>query len=778
MSTAGINDEQLYAFRQELVEFVPPESFDVHAHLYRGVDAIGGLPQHVLNDRQEVGYSEWHRSLSTWLGEYTPTNGLFFAFPKQQVDFCQANDFVLQEIAGQSDSRALLLIHPQDDPSKVLHQVDASRAVGFKVYHVYAERLDTPNAEPGEFLPEWAWEIANQRDLVIMLHMVRSRALCDEANHSYIRRQCLSYPYAKLILAHAARGFCAVHTVQGIGSLRGLDNVYFDTSVVCEPAAFEAILQEFGPARLMFGSDFPVSEMIGRCVSIGDDFVWLDAENVNWKALRDVRPTLVGIESLLALKQACRTARLTDVDVEKIFRTNARRLLEIEPLSEVNVTQQIYERAKKIIPGGSNLLSKRPEMYAPGRWPAYYREARGCHVIDLDDREYCDMTTSGIGSCLLGYADADVTDAVVRRVQLGSMSSLNSVEEVELAELLISIHPWAEQVRFCRTGGESMAVAARVARAATRRDVIAFCGYHGWSDWYLAANLSEQSSATSPHSDSLAGHLLPGLSPDGVPQGLAGTALPFKYNKIDQLQQILERNEGQVAAVVMEPFRSAEPEPGFLAAVRELCDESGVVLIFDEITSGWRFGLGGIHLTFGIAPDIAVFAKALGNGHPIGALVGRSRFMEAVQTTFVSSTYWTEAVGPTAALATIRKMQKVDVPAHVYHIGELFRDGLRELGQQHVVPIQLSGRGALLHVSFDHPEAAALGTLFTDRMLDHGILASSGFYPSFAHQEHHVQAYLASADLVFEELAQSIQLGDTAKRLTGGIKQCGFSRLT
>jgi glutamate-1-semialdehyde 2,1-aminomutase len=511
---------------------------------------------------------------------------------------------------------------------------------------------------------------------------------------------------------------------------------------------------------------------------VGDGFLWLGESNVGGDGTVPVELTLVGIESMLAIRQACHEARLNDTDVERVFRDNARQLLGLDNSAGTNATQQLYQRAKQLIPGGSQLLSKRPEMYAPRRWPAYFREARGCQVIDLDGREYCDMTTSGIGSCLLGFNDQEVTDAVSRRVQLGSMSSLNAPEEVELAELLDSLHPWADQVRFCRTGGESMAAAVRIVRAATNRDVIAFCGYHGWSDWYLAANIAKPGTRAAAAADQLAGHLLPGLSPSGVPAGLAATALPFAYNHIEELQRIADEHGSRLAAVVMEPFRSAEPLPGVLEEVREICDRCGAVLVFDEITSGWRFGLGGIHLQFGVAPDVAVFAKAISNGIPMGAIVGRSQIMEAVQKTFVSSTYWTEALGPTAALATIRKMQLLDVPSHVARIGALLRDGLLSLGPKHGLSLHITGRNALLHIAFNHPNAAALGTLFTVRMLDRGILAGSGFYPSLAHEPRHVQRYLAAADEVLPEIALAIRQEDVLQRLEGGVRHSGFARLT
>ena len=415
--------------------------------------------------------------------------------------------------------------------------------------------------------------------------------------------------------------------------------------------------------------------------------------------------------------------------------------------------QALYRKAKTLIPGGTQLLSKRPEQFAPDQWPPYYEEAHGCTVVDLDGRELLDMSIMGIGSCLLGYADPDVTDAVVRRVQRGSMCTLNNPEEVELAELLIEIHPWADQVRYARAGGESMAIAARIARAATKRNLIAICGYHGWHDWYLAANLSSDGDV-----DALGGHLLPGLSPAGVPAPLGGTILPFEYNQLDQLQAIVSQHGGDLAAVIMEPTRSADPEPGFLEGVRSLCDESGAALVLDEISMGWRLILGGAHRKYGVEPDIAV--------------------LQAAQETFISSTYWTEGVGPAAAIATIRKMQRVDVPGHVARIGNHWREGLDHLSEKHGLAMKCGGHAAIPKFSFDDPDALAFETLFTVRMLDHGILASTGFYVSLAHQPEHVDRYLAAANEVLAEIKQAIENNDATERIGGPIHHTGFRRLT
>lgn len=433
--------------------------------------------------------------------------------------------------------------------------------------------------------------------------------------------------------------------------------------------------------------------------------------------------------------------------------------------------QRLYHRARQRIPGGAQLLGKRPEQYLPGGWPAYYSRAIGFTVWDLDDRPYADFTSNGIGTCLLGYADPVVNFAVNDCISRGSMCTLNSPAEVELADRLCSIHPWAEKVRYARTGGEAMAIAVRIARAYTRRSVVAFCGYHGWSDWYLAANLGE--------SDALNGHLLPGLDPGGVPKALRGSSMPFRYNQIAELERIVTAHRTDLAAIVMEPRRYDAPQDGFLEKVRTLADRTGAVLIFDEITAGWRSNFGGIHLSMGVSPDIAVFAKALSNGFPMSAIIGRGAVMDAAQESFISSTYWTEAIGPTAAVATLARLEELGVARHIEKIGELVRAGWASAGIRHGLPVKVIGIPALCILAFDAGDnSRALMTLFVQEMLARGFLAASGFYPTYAHQSDIVAKYLSAVDEVFSLLRESLDRGTVVSALQGPVAQSGFARLT
>ena len=433
--------------------------------------------------------------------------------------------------------------------------------------------------------------------------------------------------------------------------------------------------------------------------------------------------------------------------------------------------QRLYQEARKRIPGGVQLLSKRPEQFLPGGWPAYYSQASGCTVWDLDGKAYVDFTTNGIGTCLLGYSDPIVNAAVTDCIHRGSMCTLNSPAEVALADRLCQIHPWATKVRYARTGGESMSIAIRLARAYTKRSTVAFCGYHGWSDWYLAANLGE--------SEALSGHLLPGLDPGGVPRALNGSTLPFRYNQIAELEAIVANHGSELAAIVMEPMRHDEPKDGFLQKVRAIADQTGAVLIFDEITCGWRANFGGQHLILGVNPDLAVFAKAVSNGFPMAAIIGRDGVMEAAQATFVSSTYWTEAIGPTAALATIDRMEQVRVWEHVGQIGSSVLKGWVDVGARHGLKVKVSGTPALCVMGFDvGDQNKLLLTLFTQEMLIRGFLAAGAFYPTYAHKPAHVAAYLAALDEVFALIKGHLDKGTAASALQGPVALSGFARLT
>ena len=437
-------------------------------------------------------------------------------------------------------------------------------------------------------------------------------------------------------------------------------------------------------------------------------------------------------------------------------------------LGSVNSGADLWQRAKKLIPGGSMLLSKRAEMFLPAEWPAYFDRTSGCRVWDLDGREYLDLSLMGVGTNILGYSHPKVDEAVRTVVDKGNLSSLNAPEEVHLAEALIELHPWAEMVRYARSGGEICAVAVRIARAASGRDKVAFCGYHGWHDWYLAANLGED--------DSLDGHLLPGLQPNGVPRALRGTSIPFRFNDLEALRSILE-NDPEVGTIYMEVQRSDPPAPGFLEGVRALATKHGAVLVFDECTSGFRRTLGGLHLHYGVEPDLATFGKTLGNGYAVTAVIGRASVMEAAQTTFISSTFWTERIGAAAGLAAIAAMREEDAPARVHAIGERVQERWRETGQQAGLGLTTGGLPALANFTPTDHHPLAVKTFVTSRMLAKGYLASNSTYASVAHTDDVLDGYFDALGPVFAEIA-SMSDDDLRAALPQGTAHAGFARLT
>lgn len=429
--------------------------------------------------------------------------------------------------------------------------------------------------------------------------------------------------------------------------------------------------------------------------------------------------------------------------------------------------QKLWSRAKRIIPGGNMLLSKRAEMFLPEHWPAYFSKAKGCHVWDLDNNVYTDMSLMGIGTNTLGYGHPEVDAAVSEVVAAGNLSTLNCPEEVYLAEKLIEMHPFADMARFCRSGGEANAVAIRIARAASGRDTVAICGYHGWHDWYLAANLGDQ--------QNLSGHLLPGLEPNGVPKSLSGSVVPFSYNRLDELESLIATHD--IGVIKMEVSRSTAPDQGFLEGARRLADENGIVLVFDECTSGFRETFGGIHKKYGVKPDLAVFGKTLGNGYAITAVIGRREVMEAAQGTFISSTFWTERIGPSAALKALEVMEREKSWEVITSIGLKMRERWRELATRHGFELEISGLPALSTFSIKGNNMLAYKTLITQEMLAKGYLATNAFYACTAHTDERIDAYSEALDSAFALIGECENGRDPASLLKGPVAHAGFRRL-
>jgi glutamate-1-semialdehyde 2,1-aminomutase len=435
--------------------------------------------------------------------------------------------------------------------------------------------------------------------------------------------------------------------------------------------------------------------------------------------------------------------------------------------AQLGTGQKLWRRAKRVIPGGNMLLSKRAEMFLPEQWPAYFSKAKGCRVWDLDGREYIDMSLMGIGTNTLGYGHPEVDAAVGEAITAGNMSTLNCAEEVWLAERLLQIHPWADQVRLARTGGEADAIAIRIARAASGRDNVAFCGYHGWHDWYLAANLGDE--------QNLAGHLLPGLDPRGVPRNLRSTVFPFRYNDIGELERLVREHE--IGVIQMEVSRNAPPDPGFLPTVRRVASDNGIVLLFDECTSGFRQTFGGLHKLYGVEPDMAVFGKALGNGYAITAVIGRGEVMQAAQTTFISSTFWTERIGPTAALKTLEVMERERSWEKITEIGRGIGQRWHALAQKYGLPVEVGGLPAMIGFNLRSPDRLKYKTLITQEMLKQGFLASTAVYTCLEHTHSVTEHYFQALEPIFALIRDCEQGRNIDELLEGPVCHAGFRRL-
>lgn len=429
--------------------------------------------------------------------------------------------------------------------------------------------------------------------------------------------------------------------------------------------------------------------------------------------------------------------------------------------------QKLWKRAKNVIPGGGMLLSKRAEMFLPEQWPTYFSKSKGCTVWDLDGKAYIDMSIMGIGTNILGYGHPEVDAAVRQTVEAGNMSTFNCPEEVYLAEKLVELHPWADMTRLARSGGEANAIAIRIARAASGKDKVAVCGYHGWHDWYLSANLGDD--------ENLAGHLLPGLEPKGVPQNLRGTVFPFNYNDYVELEALV--NAHDIGVIKMEVVRNQGPEDNFLQKVRQLATDRGIVLIFDECTSGFRQTLGGLHKLYGVEPDMAMFGKALGNGYAITATIGRREVMEAAQSTFISSTFWTERIGPTAALKTLEVMERQRSWEMITRTGLTIRQEWQRLADKHDLLIDHWGLPALTGFTFRGGNTLAYKTLVTQEMLAKGYLAGNSVYVCTEHTPKILADFFEALDPIFGLIKECEDGRDVMSLLKGPVCHGGFKRL-
>lgn len=434
----------------------------------------------------------------------------------------------------------------------------------------------------------------------------------------------------------------------------------------------------------------------------------------------------------------------------------------------MNKGQKLLKKAKKIIPGGNQLLSKRSELFLPGYWPAYYKKAKGCKVWDLNNKVYYDFAGMGVTACVLGYSNNEINKSLIQGLKNGSMCTLNATEEVDLAKELLSIHKWSGMAKFCKSGGEACMVAIRIARAFTNKNNIAFCGYHGWHDWYLATNMT--------NSKNLDKQLLPGLKTKGVSNSFKNSIKPFMYNDIEALKKIFKKKNNNVGIIIMEPMRGVKPSGNFLREVKSIAKKNKAILIFDEITSGFKDNYGGLHLKLKVNPDMAIFGKSIGNGYPISAIIGRKEIMQVAQETFISSTMWTDRLGFIAANKTLKMLKKLKINKKISTYGKKIKNGWNKIAEKNNIKISVSGQDCIPYLRFDYPNNQEILTYFTQEMLKRGFLAGAQVATSYAYNNKIIDKYLKEVDKVFAKIQGCLKKGKFS--LKGEIKHSTFRRLT
>ena len=420
--------------------------------------------------------------------------------------------------------------------------------------------------------------------------------------------------------------------------------------------------------------------------------------------------------------------------------------------------QKYWKKANKIIPGGTMLFSKNPDLFLPNLWPAYFSKAKGCTIWDLEKKKYIDISTMSVGACTLGYANDDIDKEVIKKIKLGNMSSLNNYEEIQLAEYLIDLHKWADMVRFARSGGEANAIAVRIARAASIKKNIAVCGYHGWHDWYLSGKLNK--------SNDLESFLFSNVPHEGVQNNLKNTIYTFEYNNITQLKNLISRRD--IGIIKMEVSRNEEPENNFLKEIRKICHRKNIILIFDECTSGFRKTFGGLHKLYNVIPDIAIFGKALGNGYAINAIIGKKDVMEFANSTFISSTFWTERIGSVAGLKTLKIMKKNKSWEKISKTGRLIKKRWKDISSSTGVEIKIMGVDSLPNFNFQHQDHLYFKTYLSQEMLRNKILAGNSVYVSTSHNKKILDNYFLTLEKIFKKIKTCIDERENIKSLLKG----------
>jgi glutamate-1-semialdehyde aminotransferase len=424
---------------------------------------------------------------------------------------------------------------------------------------------------------------------------------------------------------------------------------------------------------------------------------------------------------------------------------------------ELSESQRLLERARELIPGGSQTFSKGPTQFVEGVAPAFCERGEGARIWDVDGNEYLDYTLA-LGPMILGYCHPEVDQAVRAQLALGTTFTLPHRTEVELAEEICRLVPCAEMVRYGKSGSDAVGAAVRIARAATGRDGVLFCGYHGWHDWYIGATTRAK----------------------GVPAAVAALTASFPYGDLEALEGLLREREP--AAVVLEPVGIVQPPENYIADLVTLSHEHGALVIFDEIITGFRLQLGGAQEYFGVQPDLAAFGKAVANGLPLSVVAGRRELMLEFEEVFFSTTHGGEALSLAAAIATLRVLERDDVIPTLWRRGESLVSGLRSLVERHgldgrVVCLGYAPRTAVLFRDADGHDSLELKSLFQQECIKRGVLFTGSQFISAAHTDDDVRRTLEVYDEALGELAEAVAHGGPAARLEGHPVQPVFRQL-
>jgi|TARA_B110000483_G_scaffold27770_1_gene33631 glutamate-1-semialdehyde 2,1-aminomutase len=433
----------------------------------------------------------------------------------------------------------------------------------------------------------------------------------------------------------------------------------------------------------------------------------------------------------------------------------------------INKSAKLWKRAKEIIPGGNMFFSKRPEIFSNKVWPTYFEKAKGCKIWSLEGKIYNDFSYMGVGTNVLGYANSKIDKFVSKIILNGNMSTLNAPQDIYLAEKILELNPWAEMVKFARSGGEANAVAIRIARAATKRKKVAVCGYHGWHDWYLASYLKDSKDNKFFKND---------LPVGGVLKNLQNSIYTFEYNNFDDFKKLIDKNS-DIGIVKMEIERNISPKNNFLQKIRRYTQKKNIILIFDECTSGFRESKSGLHLEYNVIPDMVIYGKALGNGYPITAVLGLKSIMEAANKTFISSTFWSERIGTTAAVATINEMSRINSWKIIKEVGRNIKDNLKKISKNSKLNFSVFGLDSMPSYKMNDDNHLAFKTYITEEMLKKGFLATDSIYVSISHDNKKLlERYFYELDNVCKNFKKKLDNGDMNYK-KNELSKSTFSRL-